>query len=184
VDAQGNPLPYYTYPAIRYFSEIDFSNCDVLEFGAGNSTVWWDKHAKSVTTLETEKKWQEHASQRVSSKTNVLHVHSPEHAVELIGDKSYDVVVVDDTSGEPTGSRVPNVCAAIRVTKPTGILIVDNSNDWYSGDLASIGRAAGLRRVDFVGFSGGTIREFCTSILFRPDTCQLWPQHGPMNYLS
>src|SRR5262245_4561702 len=48
VDATGHPLPWYTYPAIQFLSAKDFCGRRVLEFGAGQSTLWWSARAGQV----------------------------------------------------------------------------------------------------------------------------------------
>lgn len=35
IDKDGNPIPWYTYPAIEYLSNLDFSNKIILEWGGG-----------------------------------------------------------------------------------------------------------------------------------------------------
>lgn len=41
IDKLGNPIPWYTYPAIEYLKTIDFSRKLVFEYGGGSSTLWW-----------------------------------------------------------------------------------------------------------------------------------------------
>ena len=41
VDADGRPLPWYTYPAIEYLEQLDFRDRTVFEFGSGASTLFW-----------------------------------------------------------------------------------------------------------------------------------------------
>jgi hypothetical protein len=45
IDAKGEPIPWYTYPAIEYIKQLDFSDKSVFEYGAGNSTVLWSRIA-------------------------------------------------------------------------------------------------------------------------------------------
>src|SRR5229473_8504521 len=39
VDGRGNPIPWYSYPAIHFLSSIIWEDCRVLEFGSGYSTL-------------------------------------------------------------------------------------------------------------------------------------------------
>src|SRR5262245_56791293 len=48
VDKDGNPLPWYTYPAIDFLRRKCFAERTVLEFGSGQSTLWWAARARSV----------------------------------------------------------------------------------------------------------------------------------------
>lgn len=53
VDRLGQPIPWYTYPAIAWLENIDFCDLEVFEFGSGNNTKFWAKNARSVTSVET-----------------------------------------------------------------------------------------------------------------------------------
>ncbi len=180
VDRHGSPLPFYTYPGIRYLSEIDFSQADVLEFGAGNSSIWWNRRARSLTTLEFYQQWRDYVAKSVKGNCVIRLVTSPAHGASLIEGQMFDVIVVDDASGDIENGREINGQTAFAHIKPTEIVIVDNSNADYSLAISQIGTDAGWKRIDFVGFSGGTIREFCTSIFLKPETCALWPASDPM----
>jgi hypothetical protein len=48
LDARGKPLPWYTYPAIDFLADVDFSSQSVLEFGASQSTLWRSERAARV----------------------------------------------------------------------------------------------------------------------------------------
>jgi hypothetical protein len=54
LSAGGAPIPWYTYPAIDFLQQRSFENCDVLEFGSGQSTLWWSRRARSVLTIEED----------------------------------------------------------------------------------------------------------------------------------
>jgi hypothetical protein len=56
-DADGFPLPWYTYPAIDFLAQRDFLERDILEFGGGQSTLWWSQRARSVLTIEEDRAW-------------------------------------------------------------------------------------------------------------------------------
>jgi hypothetical protein len=41
VDANGNPIPWITYPAIEFLVKRINNQLSVFEYGCGNSTLWW-----------------------------------------------------------------------------------------------------------------------------------------------
>lgn len=47
LNRNSEPIPWYTYPAIEQLDKWDFSECDVLEYGSGNSTLWWARRART-----------------------------------------------------------------------------------------------------------------------------------------
>lgn len=60
----GPALPWLCYSAISRLDQLIRPTDDVMEFGSGSSTLWFSRHAASVTSVESSPEW--HA--RVSSK--------------------------------------------------------------------------------------------------------------------
>jgi hypothetical protein len=56
VDAHGEPVPWYTYPAIDYLRQLDFSDKTVFEYGSGYSTLFWASAARRVVSVEEDEK--------------------------------------------------------------------------------------------------------------------------------
>jgi len=59
VDAEGNPLPWITYPCIDFLKQFDYSNKSVFEWGSGQSTLFWSARAKRVVSVEADPVWVE-----------------------------------------------------------------------------------------------------------------------------
>ena len=57
VDKNKHAIPWFTYPAIEYFNNIDFSDKSMLEYGSGNSTKYWSKKVKQIVSIEHDKNW-------------------------------------------------------------------------------------------------------------------------------
>src|SRR5687768_4876731 len=57
VDRQGNPIPWYTYPAFDFLAGKDYTGKRILEFGAGHSTLWWMQRAAEVVGIEGSEAW-------------------------------------------------------------------------------------------------------------------------------
>jgi hypothetical protein len=56
VDADG-PVPWFTYPAIRFLHRIARRTWRVLEYGSGNSTRWWAARVAEVVAVEHDPAW-------------------------------------------------------------------------------------------------------------------------------
>ena len=56
VDRHG-PVPWFTYPAIRYLERLVRPQWRVLEYGSGNSTRWWSARVKEVVAVEHDPAW-------------------------------------------------------------------------------------------------------------------------------
>lgn len=160
VDSSGNPIPWYTYPVIEQLTRWDFSDCNVLEFGCGNSTRWWAHRARSVVSIEGSPDWYQRILDQKLLPENVtpilvrVDVADRKAALEryaqaIDGLGEFDVIVIDGETDERT--RYSCARAAINHLKPNGMIVLDNS-DWLP-DTCSLLRYAGLTQFDYCGNS-------------------------------
>lgn len=169
VDNEGNPLPWYTYPAISFLEKKIEPQMKIFEYGTGNSTLWWGKRVASVISIEHDLEWYESMKKRVPS--NIEYKYS-----ELVDDgaycriiskyeKKFDIVVID---GRDRVNCAKNTLKALR---DNGIIIWDNSdrvayNDGYQYLLDN-----GFKRLDFFGLGPINNISWCTSIFYRKNNC-------------
>ena len=170
VDMHNNPVPKYTYPVIDLLvSKQEYlSDCCVLEFGAGHSTLWWEKRCKRVVSIERNRYWAEYVSRRLT-KSDVVDVRfcrSEEQCLDTARSGSFDIVIVD---AEP---RIKAAGIAPQLLKENGIIIIDNSDIQRLNPILSILSSAGFKRVDFYGYSPCAFYRQCTSIFFK--TMDFW----------
>ncbi len=153
VDRDGNPIPWYTYPAIEYLSQFDYAEKTIFEFGCGYSSLFWARRAKRVVSIEDNPKWFD--KWRGEFNEPNLEVKWRDegegyyNAIFEEGQK-YDVIVVD-------GKRRAD-CArcAVQAMTDDGMIILDdsdriNTSQEYKDAVAAL-RAANLLQVDFYGF--------------------------------
>ena len=161
VDGQGNPTPWYTYPAIAYLSQLDFSESAVFEYGAGNSTLWWGARSRRVVSVESAHDWAWNVSRQADAlPVEILEVTGRDEYV-LALDGVFEVIVVD---GDWRGACAERAVAALA----TGGLIVLDNADWYPGTCAML-RATNLIQVDFSGFGPVNPYTWTTSVFLHRD---------------
>lgn len=177
VDRRGRPIPWYCLAAVDFLDVIDFSSADVLEFGSGQSTLWWASKAHTVTAMEESAEWHRYVAGRLPANADVTLVEDPqEHArMPLRLGRTYDVVVIDG------GDRALAAQTALTVVKPDGLIILDNSEGHW-GDpgaypILDLLDGGGYLRVDFNGYAPGVITTSVTSLFFLPE-CP-WLRHLP-----
>jgi len=167
VTALGEPLPWYTYPAIEFVEAFlesrDRSNMSVFEFGAGNSTLYYlRKQVGKLCSVETDKNWFDKLRNAVGNDRRLTLCHLTTHeapkAILEQGEEIFDIIVVD--------GRKRNECAlyAYDVVAPGGIIIFDNSDRPRYRDAMRFLTLAGLSRIDYYGRSPGIQWKTCTSI--------------------
>lgn len=178
VAADGEPLPWFTYPAIEYLKQFDFSGKRVFEYGAGNSSLFWAARVREVVAVESDRRWFDRISGACPANL-LLNLHTDrESYVASISGKGgkFDVIVID--------GKWRNACAAFCVAylNINGMIIVDNSDRHYKGcDLL---REKGFFQIDFSGFSPINRYASTTSVLIklpldqRTGYCQASPVGG------
>ncbi|MCL1926413.1 MAG: class I SAM-dependent methyltransferase, partial [Syntrophorhabdaceae bacterium] len=152
VDFHGNPLPWYTYPAIEYLSQLDFSQKRVFEFGCGNSSIWWARRAKKVVSVEHDKNWYE---SRLDFKEPNLELYLKEDEISYAGcieqqEGFFDVIIIDGVYREQCVEK------ALKKLSSDGMIIFDNSDrvaefEDYERAIKNLA-TANLIEVDFKGF--------------------------------
>jgi hypothetical protein len=167
VDASGAPLPWYTYPAIEFLRQLDFSTKSVFEYGSGYSTLFWGGRARDVVSVEHSVEWFDIVKQQLPPNCRLMIEPDPAayvRAIELT-DKTYDVVVVDGLV--PKRARAQCAVLALRHLAPGGMIVLDNS-DYLPGSTALL-RLAGLIEVDLSGLGPCNEYAWTTSLFLTRD---------------
>jgi hypothetical protein len=100
VDVHGQPLPWYTYPAIEYLRQLDFSDQTVFEYGSGNSTRFWAGQAARVVSVEEDERWYTALRSTLPANCELILETDLEQYVDVIRryPDRFDVIVVDGAS--------------------------------------------------------------------------------------
>jgi hypothetical protein len=160
-------LPWYCIPAIDFLSIIDFREAEVLEFGSGQSTLWWASRAQSVVAVEESAEWYAYVCKNAPPNALILlESNLTEHAqAPKALDRTFDVVVIDG------GDRALAAATAIEVVRSDGIILVDNSEGFWGREgtypILDLLDQAGYSRVDFNGYQLGVVTTSVTSLFFR-----------------
>ena len=175
VDANGDPVPWYTYPAIEYLKQFDFTRKSVFEYGSGNSTLFWAARAASVTSVEDDEGWYATTRPRVPANCHLIFEPDLQRYIDTIAAQadSFDIIVVDG----PARGRTRYKCAmrALNHLRPGGLVILDNS-DWLPQSSRLL-RESVLIQIDMSGFIpiGGHTQ---TTSIFLHRSCELEPRGG------
>jgi hypothetical protein len=159
IDKDGKEIPWYTYPAIDYLFQFDFSNKIIFEYGSGNSTVFWNKIAKKVYSVEDNEDWYKKTKKKLKKTTVYMLEKNREKYINSLEKmtKKADVIIVDGSY------RHSCIKKAIKNIKSTGMIIVDNS-DWLPESCEYIRKNTNLIQIDFYGFGPISPFTLCTSV--------------------
>ncbi len=173
----GDPIPWYTYPAFEYLNQLDYQDKDIFEYGAGNSSLFWAKKARSVISIESDKEWYVSLKSKMDSNQILLLFEEEQEYVNSIfkGQKKYDVIVIDGVH------RLSCAEVAVQCLAPGGLIILDNS-DWFPKTTTCL-REAGLIQVDFTGLGPINYYTWTTSIFLErsfslKSRSELQPEYG------
>lgn len=165
VDADGRPLPWISFPAIDFLARHVKPEMCVFEYGCGHGTLWWAARVREVVTCEHDAEWIERIRTRAPANVRLLHVPLEvdgaycRTVAETPG--RFDIVVIDGRD------RVNCARHAITGLRPEGVIVWDNTDrDEYRPGMDGL-RAAGFRRVEFLGMPPGLNEKLETSVFYR-----------------
>lgn len=180
VSRKGSALPWYTYPAIDFLRFRNFQSRSILEFGGGQSSVWWAKRARNVLTLEGDPAWFERIRTQMPENVKLVLVPMPDvrtnveavaRVLETQENPRFDVAVIDGLY------RREMVDFALKYRSADGVVICDNSDGYGFHERL---QDSGLSRVDFHGNAPGLALPNVTSMYFDPGNCFLFDARVPI----
>jgi hypothetical protein len=176
LDARGEPIPWFTYPAVDFIKQLDLKDLTVFEYGSGFSTLFWAKRAKRVVSVETEKEWLEEIGCLAPSNVELI-FSSPAvetYAKQIARHGQFDIIVIDGTGD----SRLPCCRLAPNHLAPRGFIVLDNSDLWLESAAAL--RNSNLIQADFTGPAPLSGHWHTTSVFFsRQYAVQPLEAHQP-----
>jgi hypothetical protein len=157
VDADGHPIPWYTYPALEYIRQLDFRHRAVFEYGSGNSTLFWSAIAGQVVSVEHDREWFERMRAVTPANCQMLFASDADGYINAVRPTGpFDVIIIDGQS------RLACAPVSVEALRPGGLIILDNS-DWFPR-TSEVLRARNLIEVDMAGF--GPINDYTSTTSF------------------
>lgn len=165
LDANDNPIPWFTYSAIEFLSSRVKADMAVFEYGCGNGTLWWAKRVNQICCIEHDPFWFDRIKKIVPKNVELSHCeldYNGNYSTAIHKyDRKFDIVIIDGRD------RVNCVRASIGCLKDDGVLIFDDSNrEKYSEALSEL-YSHGFRRVEFRGLAPISKHICETSIFYR-----------------
>ncbi len=166
VDAEGKALPWFTYPSIEFLGPRIPASAHVFEFGMGNSTLWWARHAEHVATCEGDRGWLDKISKVMPA--NVVTIFADPSTDDYPGaarnrGEPIDILVID-------GRRRVECCEmSLPLLTEQAVVVWDNAErERYSRGYQLLADN-GFKRLDFWGLGPLHVQRWVTSVFYRPD---------------
>lgn len=124
---KSQPIPFYTPSSLIELNNILQSHFKVLEFGSGNSTLWYSTRVEELISVEHNQTWYNKINSSLKNKgcTNVqynLHKRPYNNLATNFTDEYFDLIIIDGRD------RVKCIKSSMPKLKKGGYLIFDNSD--------------------------------------------------------
>lgn len=167
--ADNEPIPWLTYPAVKFLESRLGSTFDLYEFGTGNSTRFYAGRVATVTSVEHDSSWyrkvKDVAPENVSVRYCELSYGGDYCRTALADGRKYDVVIVDGRD------RVNCLKQSLEALKQHGVVILDDSHRPQYEPGRAFMRQNGYRELDFWGVNAASPETSCTTIFYRQPNC-------------
>lgn len=166
VNKFGEPIPWFTYPAIDFLKERLNKNMTVFEYGSGSSTLFFADRVKEIISLETDKSWFEKIKSKLPSNASIILFDENNSAISYSNvidslNKKFDIIIVDAIE------RNEVLLSSINYLKEDGVIILDNSDrDEYRSTSDEL-KKFHFKRIDFWGIQAAYLNKTCTTIFYR-----------------
>ena len=169
VDKDGNPIPWCSYPFIKFIENRLSKNFDVFEFGCGNSTFWYAQRIRTIKSVEHDREWFESISKTLPDNAKVVFrelENDNEYVQEAGADgKKYSIIIID--------GRERNACVKNCISSLTddGVIVFDNADLPIYKEGVEFLNSRGFKRLDFWGMFPVASHLICTAIFYKDVNC-------------
>lgn len=168
-DKEGNPIPWMTYSIIPILEERLTKDMKVLEYGSGNSTVFFSSRVQSIVSVEHDEQWANYVNNTIKpDNCQLLHKSLEDSSYVNIAEelnKKFDVIVID-------GRRRVECCRkSMPYLTEKGIVIFDNFEREKYHEIIKDFEDKGFRQIDFWGLQPVGHTNMCTTIFYRDENC-------------
>jgi hypothetical protein len=169
VDKNFEPLPWLTYSFIDFITDRLSKEINVFEFGSGNSTLFFARKVKDVTSVEHNIEWYNKLKSKIPINSNLILTKSDNSKDYITGlkqsDKKFDLIIIDGIH------RVDCCSSASKYLTDKGVIILDDSErEQYKEGIEYLTNE-GFRKIDFWGMPPGMVIRKCTSIFYKTNNC-------------
>lgn len=169
IDAKKSPIPWLTYSFIKFIEPRLKDGMSVLEFGTGNSTLWFAERVKLINAIEHDSNWYEQMKKKIP-KNVILHFRKESESkryIDSLKDESikYDIIINDAVHRNIVAFNCFNSL------KEDGVIIFDNTQvvDYREGIDYLLG--IGFKKIDFIGMLPIISCDNTTTIFYRNNNC-------------
>jgi hypothetical protein len=170
VDESDKPTPWYTYPTTEFLSHLNLSQLKVFEYGSGNSTLWWSKRAKQVTSVENDEVWHKKIKDSLKTENVICFLEKDRQKYISKASNDFDIFVVDGSYRQECLEQVVNLkkIKGGSCSGAVGLMLILDNSDRYPQSVWFVQQKLGWIQMDFHGFGPINSYTWTTSIFINP----------------
>jgi hypothetical protein len=156
----NDPYPMVSLPFLDWFNSYEFSDWEMIELGAGNSTIYFSSKTKSYTSIEHD------IAYYTDIMSKVKNVNMQLVTLEDIENGNYNITIGEKTIIfiDSHGNRLKTTKSLISKGKPN-IIFVDNS-EWFPNQCEFL-YESGYIEIPFWGIRFEEHQDKCTSVFIK-----------------
>lgn len=166
VNLVGEPQPWLAL-SCNFFLERRLKNSfDLLEYGSGNSSLYFSKKCRTVTSIESDQAWYNHVKNNSPANVNLIYSEAltyHQKANDL--HQTYDIILIDGINREACFD------ASIGLLKSGGIVILDDSDRPEYASIMEKAKNMDFKSIAFFGLALGSFRMKTTTIFYKANNC-------------
>ncbi len=159
----GQPYPLLTWPFVDFLESLDTAPFSMLEFGSGQSTLYFQQRFARVISIETNPEWHRKLEPAIDrAKTSYLLMDEAAVIAGAWRGASADFALIDCACNRLAVARQ-------LLAPPSPPFIVLDNADWHP-NTAQLLAGGGYFEIPFWGLKNGEDWESCTSLFVRPES--------------
>jgi hypothetical protein len=170
VTRDGEPLPWLTYGAIAFLGERLKVECEVFEYGCGQSTLYFQSRVSHITSVEHDEMWANEIKTCVDdSKVTIeyipLNSEGSRYVEFILEDKrKYDLILIDGRR------RVQCFEVALDAVKPDGVIVFDDADRNKYSKIFDLANERNFSQLRFWGLRPASIVFDSTVVFYRKNS--------------
>jgi len=176
-DENGNFVPWFCYDAISFLQEKLEKNWRIFEFGSGASTLFFlQQNVRFLASVESNSLWHQFLQQQIlqqNIKPNKANYRSllitdalnnlnyPFLPYQFCKKEKFNLIIIDSLKREKT------ILASIEAIKPSGIIILDDSQRKNYQKIFSLMEKNNFMAINFTGIAPAGLKNKQTTFFIK-----------------
>jgi len=167
VTGQDEPIPWMSYAFIDFITPRLRPEFVVLEYGSGNSSLFFAKRVANVVSVEHDRTWFAYMCERVPDNVEIVY-RALEVKDQYVQDclnrgQVFDLAIID---GKERVACIKQLLASAALSQQ-GVIVVDDAEREEYLEAYDLLAAKGFRRIDFSGIGPIVSVKKTTSLFYR-----------------